>query len=150
MMNPVSRTFSELKRLKSFDERYEYLRLIGVVGESTFGFDRYLNQMLYSSRRWLKIRDDVIIRDNGCDLGVEGYEINGRTIIHHMNPISIEDIELGKDSVFDSEFLICTSHNTHLAIHYGDKTLLPELPVVRRPGDTIPWYKPSKRMERRR
>lgn len=135
----IIRSFSELRRLKSFDERYEYLRLIGLVGESTFGFDRYLNQELYSSRRWLRIRDEVVVRDNGRDLGVEGYEIRGRIIIHHMNPISIEDIELGKNSVFDPEFLICTSHNTHLAIHYGDKSLLPVVPIERRPGDTVPW-----------
>jgi hypothetical protein len=133
------RTFTELHRLKSFDERYEYLRLKGIVGESTFGFDRYLNQMLYTSRRWLKVRDNVIIRDEGCDLGIIDYEIKGTIIVHHMNPISIEDIEKENSKILDPEFLICTSSNTHLAIHYGDKSLLPKLPIIRYSGDTSPW-----------
>ena len=133
------RTFSELRKLLSFDERYEYLRLTGVVGESTFGFDRYLNQMLYSSGLWLKTRDKVIIRDNGCDLGVLDYEIKGRIIIHHMNPISINDITHGNKDIVNPEFLICTSYDTHLAIHYGNKSLLPQLPIDRRPNDTSPW-----------
>lgn len=139
MIAPMIRTFTELQRFKSFEERYEYLRLIGVVGKTTFGFDRYLNQMLYTSRLWLKARDTVLIRDNGCDLGVSGYEIKGKVIIHHMNPISIKDIERGDEHILDPEFLICTSYNTHLAIHYGNKSLLPELPVVRYSGDTCPW-----------
>jgi len=133
------RSFSELQKIRSFDERYEYLRLPSVVGEITFGFDRYLNQQLYTSRRWLRLRDEIIVRDKGCDLGVEGYEIGGRIIIHHMNPVSIEDIEFGRSSVFDPEVLICTSHDTHQAIHYGDNSLLPQLPIERRPGDTVPW-----------
>ena len=133
------RSYKQLTRLPTFLERYEYLKLVGVVGESTFGYDRYLNQMLYSSREWKRVRDIVIIRDNGCDLGDLNYEIKGRIIIHHMNPISIDDIEKSDRSVMDPDFLVCTSHETHQAIHYGDKNLLPELPIVRRPGDTCLW-----------
>jgi hypothetical protein len=139
----MTRTFSELQRFKTFSERYEYLRLTGVVGDATFGFDRYLNQTLYNSKIWQNVRDSVIIRDNGCDLGLAGYEINGKIIVHHMNPISIEDIERENKKIFDPEFLICTSHNTHLAIHYGDISLLPELPKKRYPGDTVPWRQNS-------
>ena len=133
------RNFTELRKLKTFLERYEYLRLSGIIGESTFGFDRYLNQMLYTSNRWRKIRDEVIIRDESCDLGIKDYEIHGRLIIHHMNPLTLEQIEQGSDIVFDPEFLISTSHNTHNAIHFGDKSLLPSLPVERSPGDTSLW-----------
>jgi hypothetical protein len=133
------RTYSELRRIPTFLERYNYLRLKGGVGESTFGFDRYLNQMLYRSRRWLRIRDEVIIRDEACDLGVYGYSITGQIIIHHINPITPEDIEYATDNVFNKEFLICTTSHTHLAIHYGDESLLPKPPIVRRPGDTTPW-----------
>lgn len=133
------RTFSELRRLKTFEERYRYLRLTGVVGDSTFGFDRYLNQILYTSRRWQRTRDGIIIRDQGCDLGVKDYEIYGRIIIHHMNPITMEDLEVNDDKIFDPEFLICTSPNTHNAIHYGSESLLPRQPIERRPNDTCPW-----------
>jgi hypothetical protein len=133
------RTYRELSRLRSFEERYKYLRLSGIVGESTFGFDRYLNQMLYRSSQWRKSRDNVIIRDNGCDLGVEDYAIQGRILIHHMNPITLEDIELERDIVFDPELLISTSHATHNAIHYGDESLLQSAPIERRKNDTCPW-----------
>lgn len=133
------RTFRGLMRLKIFTERYEYLRLDGVVGESTFGYDRYLNQMLYTSKRWRRTRDKIIIRDNGCDLGMENYEIHGKIFVHHMNVITIEDIELDRDIVYDPENLICSSLNTHNAIHYGDSSLLPRLPVKRRKNDTCPW-----------
>jgi hypothetical protein len=133
------RTYSDLRRLSTFEERYQYLRLIGTVGEQTFGFNRYLNQTLYSSQRWRKARDEVIIRDKGCDLGIEGYEIGSKIIIHHMNPITIKDIELGREEVFNPEYLICTSLNTHNAIHFGDETKLPQLPIERHPGDTCPW-----------
>jgi len=133
------RTYSELSQLKIFEERYRYLRLAGVVGESTFGFDRYINQMLYSSRPWRATRDFVIIRDGGCDLAMDDYEIHGRIYIHHMNPITIEDIEMGSDNVFNPEFLICTTYNTHLAIHFGNESLLPQPPIERRPNDTCPW-----------
>lgn len=133
------KSYSELIQFPTFEERYRYLRLSGSVGESTFGFDRYLNQVFYRSQRWKTIRDTVIIRDNGCDLGVEGYDIYGRILIHHLNPITVKDIE--KESVFllDPEFLICTTHNTHNAIHYGDEKLLYNGPVERVRNDTCPW-----------
>lgn len=138
-MNSRIRNFSELSNLTSFDERYDYLRLNGIVGDSTFGFDRYLNQILYKSKLWKEARDLVIVRDNGCDLGIEDYPIVGKIIVHHMNPINVEDIDSRNRIVFDPEFLICVSHNTHLAIHYGDASLLPKDPIIRRPGDTSPW-----------
>jgi hypothetical protein len=135
------RTYSELKRLKTFEERYQYLRLAGIVGESTFGYDRYLNQILYNSKRWKRTRDSIIVRDHGCDLGVndKDHEIYGRIIIHHMNVISIEDIENCYDKLFDPELLITTSNNTHLAIHFGSESLLPQMPIERRPNDMCPW-----------
>ena len=133
------RCYRELKRLATFEERYEYLRLGGIVGESTFGYDRYLNQMLYSSSQWRRVRDQVIIRDNGCDLGMEGYEIGGKIYIHHMNPITVEQIEQSASELFDPEYLICVSDRTHNAIHFGDKSLLPQTPIERRPNDMCPW-----------
>lgn len=133
------RHFSELNRIQTFEERYTYLRLLGKVGESTFGYDRYLNQMLYTSKRWKQLRDKIIIRDEGCDLGVEGYEISGRIIIHHMNPVTIEDIEEERAIVFNPKYLVCTSLNTHNAIHYGDESLLPQALIIRRPNDTCLW-----------
>lgn len=134
------RRYSELIKLPTFEERFEYLKIGGSVGAETFGFDRYLNQILYNSREWKDARDIVIIRDNGCDLGVEGYEIyEQRIIVHHMNPITIEDIELRRDIVFDPEYLISTIHNTHNAIHYGDKNLLMLGPIERTAHDTSPW-----------
>lgn len=139
MTKTIIRSYRELRRLKTFEERYFYLQLKGVVGETTFGFDRYLNQILYTSDRWQKTRDGVIIRDNGCDLGIDGYEIQGRILVHHMNPITIEDVEEERDIVFDPEFLICTTLRTHNAIHFGDASLLPRLPIERRRNDTCPW-----------
>jgi hypothetical protein len=133
------RTYSELKKLKTFRKRYDYLQLKGFVGESTFGFDRYLNQMLYRSNRWKSLRDEIIIRDEGCDLGIPGYEIYDMIVVHHMNPLTVEDIEEGSDRVFDPNQLICVSHNTHMAIHYGNASLLPQPLIERRPGDMIPW-----------
>lgn len=133
------RTFSELKRLKTFKDRFYYLQLKGAVGQSTFGADRYLNQALYRSKEWKKVRDEVIIRDNGCDLGIEGYEIFDRIYIHHMNPITLEQIEDRDMSILDPEFLICVSFDTHNAIHFGDESLLPKLPIERKPGDTTLW-----------
>lgn len=133
------RTYSELSKLQTFEERFEYLKLDGRIGESTFGFDRYMNQIFYRSSKWKSIRDFVIIRDNGCDLGVEGFEIYGKILIHHMNPITIRDIEIESAYLMDPEFLICTVLNTHNAIHYGDKNLLPVLPVERSRNDTCPW-----------
>lgn len=133
------RNYSELSKLLTFEERYQYLRLDGAVGKETFGFDRYLNQVFYRSQKWKTIRDFVIIRDNGCDLGVEGYEIHGRIIIHHINPLTVRDIESESEFLLDPEFLICTTHNTHNAIHYGDENLLIQAPIERTKNDTCPW-----------
>lgn len=133
------RTYSEVIRIPDFYERYRYLRLVGRVGEETFGWHRYLNQALYKTKRWRQIRDKVIVRDEGCDLAHPDYEIGGRIIIHHLNPITIEDLENESDLVYDPEFLICVSDFTHKAIHYGDENLLPSLPVRRCAGDTCPW-----------
>lgn len=135
------KTYSELSRLKTFEERYQYLRLNGSVGRETFGFDRYLNQVFYRSKKWKSIRNRVIIRDNGCDLGIEGRETNGRILIHHMNPISLDDIVNESDLLLDPEYLICTVHSTHNAIHYGDENLLILDPIVRSKNDTCPWKK---------
>lgn len=139
----VIRTAKKLYSFPTFEERYRYLRLGGSVGHSTFGYDRYLNQMLYKTKEWRRARDEAILRDsNGdyvCDLGVEGYEIHGRIIVHHMNPITVEDIELMRPCLFDVHGLVCTSQNTHEAIHFSDESLLPRLPVERRPNDTRLW-----------
>ncbi len=133
------KSYRELQRLLTFEERFKYLSLKGHVGESTFGFDRYLNQNLYRSREWKQIRYNVIERDQACDLGIVGYEIEAQLLIHHMNPISIEDIEAGNEDIFNPEFLICTTYNTHRAIHFGDESLLSKPPIVRRPNDTTLW-----------
>ena len=133
------RTYSELIALPTFEERFKYLKLNGQVGESTFGFDRYMNQVFYRSQKWKSIRDFVIIRDCGCDLGVEGYDIHGKIIIHHMNPLSMRDIETESDFLLNPDFLICTTHNTHNAIHYGDENLLVTAPIERTKNDTCPW-----------
>lgn len=135
------RTYSELSRLQTFRERFEYLRLDGVVGVETFGFDRYLNQVFYNSDEWKAVRKTVIIRDNGCDLGMDGYDIHGKIIVHHMNPFSIDDVLHRKEELLDPEFLISTVLNTHNAIHYGDESLLPSAPIVRTRNDTCPWRK---------
>lgn len=133
------RTYSELRRLNTFKERYDYLRLGGEVGTSTFGFDRWVNQAFYGSQQWRHIRNHVIDRDKGCDLGFEGHDIFEKIIIHHMNPMTVEDIESGSDDILDPEFLISVSHRTHNAIHYGDERMLPQPLVERRPGDTTLW-----------
>lgn len=133
------RIYSELSRLHTINERYQYLRLIGTVGESTFGFDRWINQEFYRSREWKSIRDAVIVRDNGCDLGIPGFEIHRGLLVHHMNPVSLDDIKHGEEWILDPNFLITTSHRTHNAIHYGDESLLPREPVIRRSGDTKLW-----------
>ena len=138
-MNMKIKTYSELSELTTFKERFEYLRLDGAVGESTFGYDRYLNQVFYRSQVWKRIRDTVIIRDNGCDLGILGHEIYDKIIIHHMNPITIQDIEKESEFLLNPEYLICVTHNTHNAIHYGDTNLLIDEPIVRTPFDTCPW-----------
>lgn len=133
------RCYSEIQNLKTFEDRYNYLRLTGKIGESTFGFDRVINQIFYRSRIWKDARNVVIIRDEGSDLGLPGYEIRDRILIHHMNPISIRDIERRDPRIIDPEFLICVSNRTHLAIHYGDQSLIPEVPKERHPGDTRLW-----------
>lgn len=133
------RTYSGLIQNSSFIERFRYLSLPGSVGTTTFGFDRHINQRFYTSRQWKQIRQHVIARDEGCDLGVEGYEIHDRILIHHMNPIDSGDIVHGDESILDPEFLICTTHRTHNAIHYGDERQLPKPHVERRPGDTKLW-----------
>lgn len=131
--------YSELMLLPTFQVRYKYLRLNGEVGKETFGFDRYMNQFFYRSPEWRRVRDFVITRDEGCDLGIPGREIFGRIVIHHMNPIRPEDIRNRSDLLLDPEYLITTIHDTHLAIHYGDEHLLLQEPVERRPNDTCPW-----------
>lgn len=133
------KTYSELITIPTFVERFRYLKLGGIIGEETFGFDRYLNQMLYKSQRWINTRDYVIIRDNGCDLAMEGHDIRGKILVHHMNPITIDDILHERDCVFDPEFLISTMLSTHNAIHYGDESLLVVAPIERRQNDTCPW-----------
>ena len=131
--------YSELMLLPTFQARYQYLRLNGEVGKETFGFDRYMNQFFYRSPEWRRVRDFVITRYEGCDLGIPGREIFGRIVIHHMNPIRPEDIRNRSDLLLDPEYLITTIHDTHLAIHYGDEHLLLQEPVERRPNDTCPW-----------
>lgn len=133
------KTYSELIALPTFEDRFEYLQLKGIVGQETFGFDRYLNQILYSSKEWKSLRNEIIVRDNGRDLALEGFEIHGRILIHHINPITIDDVIKRREMVFDPENLICVTHNTHNAIHYGDKSLLITGPIERRANDTCPW-----------
>ena len=133
------KTYSELILLPTFEERFKYLQLNGRVGDDTFGFDRYINQKFYRSAEWKRIRDIVIMRDNGCDLALKGYEIYGRILIHHMNPITVKDVELSTEYLMNPEYLICVTHNTHNAIHYGDEKLITKGPVVRTKNDTCPW-----------
>ncbi len=133
------RIYSDLCLLKTFEERFRYLQLNGSVGKETFGFDRFLNQGFYSSQEWKSVRDFVILRDEGCDLGVNGYDIYGKIFIHHMNPILPKDIETNSDFLLNPEYLITTTLNTHNAIHYGDETLLMAVPVERCLNDTCPW-----------
>lgn len=133
------RSYSELRGISTFAERFDYLSLAGVVGKETFGWDRHLNQAFYRSREWRSIRYHVIDRDNGCDLGIEGFEIPDRISIHHMNPMTISDIADANEQILDPEFLISTTHKTHNAIHYGDRSQIPRQFVERRPGDTRLW-----------
>ena len=133
------RTYSELITFPTFEERYRYLRLEGKVGEDTFGFDRWLNQSFYKDPEWRAIRDKIIIRDNGCDLACEGYEIYEKVLIHHINPITIKDILERNPMVFDPENVVCTILNTHNAIHYGDDSLIIKAPIQRHKNDTCPW-----------
>lgn len=136
---PTLRTYSEMIKLKTFKERFDYLKLDGMVGNITFGYDRYLNQMFYRSPEWRRIRDRVISRDNGCDLGVDGKTIYGRLIIHHMNPVTISDVVSRSSIILDPEYLICVGDITHNALHYGDYSLIPSAPADRKPNDTCPW-----------
>lgn len=135
----IIKTYSELMQLNTLHDRFEYLKINGIVGKDTFGFDRYLNQMFYRLPEWKKARRDVIIRDNGCDLGVDGFDINGPVIVHHMNPITKQQIIDHDPSLFNPEFLITCSDLTHKAIHYGDSNLLPKGLIERRKNDTCPW-----------
>lgn len=133
------KSYSELITIPTFIERYRYLKLNGVVGEETFGYDRYLNQILYTSREWRRFRDDILIRDNGRDLAFVGFEIPARAIVHHIDPITVKDVLNRHPKVFDPENVITVSHNTHEAIHYGNETMLIIAPNERRPNDTCPW-----------
>lgn len=137
------RRYSVLRRLSTFEERFKYLRIQGTVGQDTWGFDRYINQSFYRSREWKRIRDRVIVRDNGCDLGIEGYEIHGHILVHHMNPMTPEQIENFNPDILDPEFLITTTQLTHNAIHYGVEEHSPRQLVERKPGDTNLWERIS-------
>ena len=133
------RTYSELITIPTFEERFEYLQLKGSVGKDTFGYDRYLNQVLYRSPEWKRLRNQIIIRDGGCDLACDGYDIYDKVLIHHLNPITVEDVLARSRKVFDPDNLVCVSHNTHNAIHYGDVDLLVTGPIIRTKNDTCPW-----------
>lgn len=138
-MRMNTKSYSELITIPTFEERFEYLKLKGSVGKDTFGYDRYLNQILYRSPEWKKLRNQIIIRDCGCDLAFEGYEIYGRILIHHLNPITVDDVLDRNRKVFDPNNLVCVTHNTHNAIHYGDASMLLTGPIVRTKNDTCPW-----------
>ncbi len=138
-MRMIIRTYEELISFSTFEDRLEYLQLDGFVGAETFGYERYLNQVFYKSREWRTIREKIILRDNGCDLGVDGYEIYGRILIHHMNPITAEDIRNRSDLLLDPNYLICVSHNTHNAITYGNKNCILKPVIERKKFDTCPW-----------
>ena len=133
------KTYSELAEFKSFEDRFQYLKLGGGVGVDTFGFDRYLNQQFYASSEWQHARREVILRDRGCDLGIDGYEIRYKLLVHHINPMVPADILDREPWIFDPEFLITTTHNTHNAIHYGDDSLIPKVVAERQPNDTKLW-----------
>lgn len=133
------KTYSELMLLETFEERFEYLRLNGSVGTETFGFDRVFNQRFYTSQEWKQIRDYIIVRDNGCDLGVDGRVIYGKIFIHHINPILLKDIQTASEFLLNPEYLICTSFETHNAIHYGDANQIIKAPIERSKNDTCPW-----------
>lgn len=135
----MNKTYSELIQFKTYEERFEYLKLNGVVGKVTFGSDRILNQVLYKTPAWKSRKNKIIIRDNGCDLGIEGREIHGPITVHHINPITIEDILNNNPMVYDEENLICVTQNTHNAIHYSDDSILMKDPIERKPNDTCPW-----------
>ena len=135
----MDKSYTEMLRYSTLLDRYNYLKLDGQVGQETFGFSRYLNQVLYCSNEWKRFRREVIIRDNGCVFGLEGYDIKSRLIVHHINPITLEQIEERDPMVFSMDNVVCVSHEVHEAIHYGDKSLLPQEPIERKPFDTCPW-----------
>jgi len=135
----IVRTYHELSQIETFEERFDYLKLKEALGRKTFGFDRWINQRFYKSREWRRAKNYVITRDNGCDLGIEGFKIYSGLLVHHMNPMSIEDIKQNNEWILDPNFLITTSHQTHNAIHYGDESLLPKGPIERKSGDTTLW-----------
>lgn len=139
MTSMIIRTYTELMKLQTFEERFRYLKLVARVGEETFGFDRYLNQQFYHSQEWKSIRNEIIIRDNACDLGITGREMNKGIIIHHMNPITKDDLIHQSDFLLNPDYLICVSKKTHSAIHYGDESLLFDGLVERSKNDTCPW-----------
>ena len=138
-MNTMNKSYIELIRLSTFEERFEYLRMAGLVGIDTFGYERYLNQVFYRSPIWKTLRNNIIVRDEGCDLGILDRPIFGKAIVHHINPLTLEAIQEGADSLFDMNNLITVSHMTHNAIHYGDVNSIIKDPVERRPNDTTPW-----------
>lgn len=141
-MSMITRSYSELITLPTFEERFEYLRLDGMVGEETFGFDRYLNQVFYSSKEYKRFRRDVIVRDHGCDLGIQDRELGNLIIVHHINPISVEDIIHRRlEILLNPDNAICVGPTTHRAIHYGDENLLIKDPIERSMNDTCPWRK---------
>lgn len=135
----IIKSYSKMLTFPTLEERFRYLQLKGSVGKDTFGYDRYLNQILYHSGEWKSFRNDIIIRDNGCDLACEGHEIHKRILVHHINPITVEDVLNRSPMVFDPENVVCVSHMTHNAIHYGDENLLMTAPVERSQNDTCPW-----------
>lgn len=136
------RTYSEMTKLSTFEDRFRYLMLNGNVSEETFGFDRYLNQRFYTSKEWRQLRNHIIVRDGGCDLGIPDREIFGKVMIHHLNPLSPRDIVNATDFLLNPEYLVCVSHDTHNAIHYGDVSYITNtLTLERKPGDTTPWKK---------
>ena len=139
MMSMKIRTYSELITFSTFEERFRYLKLTACVGDETFGFDRYLNQQFYHSAEWKSLRNEIIIRDNACDLGISDRELNKRIIIHHMNPITKNDLIHQTDYLLNPEYLICVSHKTHQAIHYGDESILDDGVIERSKNDTCPW-----------
>lgn len=135
----MPRSYSELSRIPNYLDRFGYLKIGGGVGRETFGFDRIYNQQFYSSYEWRRVREEVLVRDNGCDMGVPGFEIHGKILVHHMNPVTLNDLQHKNEDLLDPEYLICVSHKTHNAIHYGSEDLLPILPPERFPGDTKLW-----------
>lgn len=137
----MTKTYLEMMSFRTFEERFEYLKLNGIVGDETFGSHRYLNQVLYQSPEWRRFRNEILIRDNGCDLAIDGREISSHALIHHINPLTIDDIRNRSPLIFDPNNVVVVSHMTHEAIHYGDSNLLTKDPIIRRSNDQCPWRK---------